>query len=52
MSMSLSIEDFYALLTSNEDGSPLLAALRRLTAIERVEEIVAALSDAAQWGPE
>lgn len=43
MDKFLTIEDFHALLTS--DDNPLLVALRELTVIERTEEIVAAISD-------
>jgi len=49
MDMSMTIEEFRALLTSEKDDSPLLTALRELTAIERAEEIVAAISDVKQW---
>ena len=45
MDKFLTIEDFHALLTSDEGDNPLLAALRELTVIERTEEIVAAISD-------
>ena len=40
------IEDFHALLTS--DDSSLLAALRQLMAIEKLEQVVAAISAVAQ----
>ena len=36
----LKIEDFYALLTSDSEENALLAALRKITEITRVEEIV------------
>ena len=42
---SVKIEDFHSLLTS--DDSALLTALRELTAVEKLGEIVAAVSDAA-----
>jgi hypothetical protein len=44
------IEDFHALLTSDENDSPLLTTLRRLAGIEESEEIVAATAEhAAMW---
>ena len=46
MKMSLKIEDFHALLTS--DDSPLLTSLGELRAIEKLEEIVDAISAVAQ----
>jgi hypothetical protein len=36
----LKIEDFYALLTSNSGENALVAALRKLTEITKVEEIL------------
>ena len=42
--LAMTIEDFQPLLTS--DDNSLLATLRELTKIERVEEILAAVSDA------
>jgi hypothetical protein len=36
----LKIEDFYALLTSDSEENALLAALRKLTEVKKVEEIV------------
>lgn len=36
----LKIEDFYALLTSNSEENALLAALRKLTEVTKVEEII------------
>jgi len=48
MDMSLTIEDFNALLTSEEDGSPLLAALRKLTATEKPEDITKLAADPLQ----
>jgi prophage DNA circulation protein len=41
------IEDFHTLLTS--DDNSLLATLRELTKIERIKEIVAAVSDAEEY---
>jgi len=41
MDMHLNIEDFHAILTSEEDGSPLLRALRKLRDIQGPQEIVA-----------
>ncbi len=46
MDMSLTIEDFNALLTSEEDDSPLLAALQKLMAIEKPEDITKLAEDA------
>ena len=48
MDMSLTIEDFNALLTSEEDESPLLTALRKLTAIEEPEDITKLAADPLQ----
>jgi len=47
MDMSLTIEDFNALLTSEpeKDDSPLLTALCKLTAIEKPEEITKLAAD-------
>ena len=39
MDMSLTIEEFNALLTSEEGDNPLLLALRKLTTIDRPEDI-------------
>jgi hypothetical protein len=36
----LKIEDFYTLLTSDSEENALLAALRKLTEVTKVEEIV------------
>lgn len=36
----LKIEDFYALLTSNSEENALLTALRKLTEVTKVEEII------------
>jgi hypothetical protein len=36
----LSIEDFYALLTSDSEENALLEALRKLTEVKKVEEII------------
>ena len=47
MNLTTTIEDFHTLLTS--DDNSLLATLRELTKIERVEEIVAAVSDAEEY---
>ena len=48
MNVSMKIEDFHALLTS--DDSSLLAALSQLRAIEKLEEVVAAISAVAgEW---
>ena len=48
MDVSLTIEDFNALLTSEseKDDSPLLVALRKLTAIEKPEDIAKLAEDA------
>jgi hypothetical protein len=48
MDGTMTIERFHALLTSDKDDGPLLAALRGLTAAERVAEIVAAILETAQ----
>ena len=45
----MKIEDFHALLTSDSEDSPLLAALRKLTEVTKVEEIAAAISMAGGW---
>jgi hypothetical protein len=42
----MTIEDFHALLTSDSEENALLAALRKLMAIEKVEEVVVAISSA------
>jgi hypothetical protein len=47
MNLATTIEDFHTLLTS--DDNSLLATLRELTKIERVEEIVAAVLDADEY---
>ena len=39
MEMTLTIEEFHELLTSEENESPLLCALRKLTGIEEPEVI-------------
>jgi len=36
----MKIEDFHALLTSDSEENALLAALRKLTEVTRVEEII------------
>lgn len=36
----LKIEDFYALLTSDSEENTLVAALRKLTEVTKVEEII------------
>jgi len=41
MDMSLTIEGFHAILTSEKDGSPLLTTLRKLRDIRGPQEIVA-----------
>jgi hypothetical protein len=46
----LTIEDFHALLTSDSDENALLAALRKLTEVTRVEEIVDPIDvEALSW---
>ena len=47
VNLATTIEDFHTLLTS--DDNSLLATLCKLTKIERVEEIVAAVSDAEEY---
>ncbi len=46
MDMSLTIEEFNGLLTSEKDDSPLLTALRKVTAIEKPEDITKLTEDA------
>ena len=41
MDMPLNIKEFHAILTSEEDGSPLLIALRKLRDIRGPQEVVA-----------
>jgi hypothetical protein len=46
----LKIEDFYALLTSGSEENALLAALRKLTEVTKVEEIVDPIGpNAPEW---
>jgi hypothetical protein len=46
----LKIEDFYALLTSDSEENALLAALRKLTEVTKVEEIVGPIDpDSFSW---
>jgi hypothetical protein len=46
----LKIEDFYTLLTSDSEENALLAALRKITEITRVEEIVDPIGpNAPEW---
>ncbi len=47
MDKPMTIEEFNALLLSEEDDSPLLAALRKLTTIEKPEEIIELADDEA-----
>ena len=49
MNTSLKIEEFSSLLKSNE-ASPLLAALRKLTEIEKPEAVVEVVSEGLSWG--
>ena len=47
----LKIEDFYALLTSDSEENALLAALRKLTEVTTVEDIVDPIGpNAPLWG--
>jgi len=39
MEMTLTIEEFHKLLTSEQNENPLLSALRKLTGIEEPQEI-------------
>jgi len=39
MEMTLTIEEFHKLLTSEQNESPLLSALRKLTGFDEPEEI-------------
>jgi hypothetical protein len=48
MDMSMTIEEFNALLTSEKHDSPLLTALRKLMNIEKPEDITTLAKDAAQ----
>ncbi len=54
MDMALTIEEFHELLTSEENGSPLLEALRKLTTIEEPDDITALAAEPLQnwagWG--
>jgi hypothetical protein len=46
----LSIEDFYALLTSDSEENALLEALRKLTEVTKVEEIIGPIeTDGMVW---
>jgi hypothetical protein len=46
----LKIEDFHALLTSDSEENALLAALRKLTEVTKVEEIIEPIDpDALSW---
>jgi hypothetical protein len=46
----LKIEDFYTLLTSDSGENALLAALRKLTEVTKVEEIVDPIGpNAPEW---
>jgi len=48
---SMTIEEFHALLTSDEDETPLLVALREIKRIEEPEEITALEAVPLQhWG--
>lgn len=51
MDMSMTIEEFNALLTSEseKDDSQLLTALRKLTTIEKPEDITALADDSYVW---
>lgn len=44
----LKIEDFHALLTSDSEENVLLAALRKLTEVKKIEEIIDPI-DARAW---
>jgi hypothetical protein len=46
----LKIEDFHALLTSDSEENALLAALRKLTEVTKVEEIIEPIDvDGLSW---
>jgi hypothetical protein len=46
----LKIEDFHALLTSDSEENALLAALRKLTEVTKVEEIIGPIGpNAPTW---
>lgn len=48
MNMTLTIEEFNSLLTSDKEESPLLKALREFTKIEKLEDIAALVESG--WG--
>jgi hypothetical protein len=45
----LTIEAFHTLLASDDEGSLLLAALRRLAAMEKAKIVIAILESDQQW---
>ena len=49
MTPTLTIEEFNTLLTSDKEESPLLRALRELTAIEKPEDIRALADTLSSW---
>ena len=50
MTPTLTIEEFNTLLNSHKEESPLLKALRELTAIEKPEDILTLVGTLAGWG--
>jgi hypothetical protein len=51
MDVAMTIEEFHALLTSEREESPLVEALRKLTAIEEPEDIATlAVEEPFVWG--
>lgn len=49
LNASITIEEFNALLTSDAEQSPLLEALRKLTAIEKPEDVLALADTLSGW---
>ena len=50
MGMTMTIEDFNTRLTSEKEDSPLMKALRQLTAVEKLEDIIVTLAqDEVPW---
>ena len=51
MPASVTIEEFYALLSSKKEKSPLLEALRKLTTIDTPEAVTSLEeTEAERWG--
>ncbi len=49
MDTLMTIEEFNAKLSSEEENSPLVTALRKLTGIEKPEDIIALAEEASTW---